>query len=939
MYSYSRGDQVNEVNLAGTNNVPIYVGKIESGLRFGQNTSGGNAMSYDVYTAEQDPRIEIDNKDKDKIKVNIYNGDKYDENYVSNLIKYSSGRSVALLREGNQNDLNNENLTGDQNQLYIDTTGADENATIYFRADDTDTNFLDALTKDFAIRINKHAGQTIVFNITADANTSGSNNLRISKIGVAIDSKDIKKENSYVKSDSQQDDAHNLEIDEMINRKIIWNVTSASEVELNTTAGTFLLPNADEVNITSTSAGWIVAKGTVRNTGCEFHYIYHDRHYPNLYSSKGSVSFGATKKLLKNNDEQSLTAKEFQFGVLDSANNQIASAFNDASGNISFTINYTQADCPKGENRTVNYLVKEIAGNDSSLNYDSSEYRVRVHLSDDTKGHITAVPYLVTTGENNNEQETQITGNGQITFTNTVKSTPAPEETKIDVTVSKVWDDNNNQDGIRPASVTVQLYANGEPEGQPVTLGADGWTHTWTGLTEKKNGTAIKYTVKETAVDGYTGVVTGDAKTGFTITNTHKPGTTDVKVSKVWDDNNNQDGIRPDSVTVQLYADGEPDGQPVTLGADGWTHTWTGLAEKKNGTAIKYTVEETAVDGYTGVVTGDAKTGFTITNTHTPTPDKPDQPTPDKPDQPTPDKPDQPTPDKPDQPTPDKPDQPTPDKPDQPTPDKPDQPTPDKPDQPTPDKPDQPTPDKPDTPTPDTPSTPDTPTTVPATKSGSVTLTATKQLIGADLQTGDFSFEVTEDGNVVATGTNDASGLIQFSTISYTAVGEHDYSVYEDTGSLPNVTYDTTVYSVHVSVVDEGSDTLTVKVTGADNMVFTNTYNGNHTNGDTPDNGSDSSNGGGGKDTGNTPHNDGTNDFFEEDESDNQTDQLIFEDEDANESDHETEETSEDSDMNVPQTGDDSNLMIWFVLIAMAVMGITGSSIYRKKKDERQNEQ
>jgi hypothetical protein len=97
VYSYSRGDQVNEVNLAGTNDVPIYVGKIESGLRFGQNTSGRNAMSYDVYTAEQDPSIEIDNEDK--IKVNIYNDDKYDENYVSNLIKYSSGRSAALLRE------------------------------------------------------------------------------------------------------------------------------------------------------------------------------------------------------------------------------------------------------------------------------------------------------------------------------------------------------------------------------------------------------------------------------------------------------------------------------------------------------------------------------------------------------------------------------------------------------------------------------------------------------------------------------------------------------------------------------------------------------------------------------------------------------------------------------------------------------------------------
>ena len=930
VYSYSRGDQVNEVNLAGTNDVPIYVGKIESGLRFGQNTSGGNAMSYDVYTAEQDPGIEIDNKDK--IKVNIYNGDKYDENYVSNLIKYSSGRSAALLREGNQNDLNNENLTGDQNQLYIDTTGADENATIYFRADDTDTNFLDALTKDFAIRINKHAGQTIVFNITADANTSGSNNLRISKIGVAIDSKDIKNENSYVKSDSQQDDVHNLEIDEMINRKIIWNVTSAREVELNTTAGTFLLPNAGEVNITGTSAGWIVAKGTVRNQSCEFHYIYHDRHYPNLYSSKGSVSFGATKKLLKNNDEQSLTAKEFEFGVFDSANNQIATAFNDAHGNISFTINYTQADCPKGENRTVDYLVKEIAGNDSLLNYDSSEYRVRVHLSDDSKGHIRAVPYLVTTDENNNEQETQITGNGQITFTNTVKTTPAPEVTTIDVTVSKVWDDNNNQDGIRPASVTVQLYANGKESGEAVTLSkSNSWTYTWTGLAEKENGTAIAYTVKETAVKDYTSEVTGNATTGFTITNTHTPETTSISGKKIWIDNNDQDGKRPDKITIRLLANGsEVDRKEVTKG-NGWKYKFENLPVYENGEKINYTIKEDAVQDYTSEVSG-----YNLTNTYTPvTPDKPDQPTPDKPDQPTPDKPDQPTPDKPDQPTPDKPDQPTPDKPDQPTPDKPDQPTPDKPDQPTPDQPDQPTPDKPDQPAPDTPSTPDTPTS----KSGSVTLTATKQLIGADLEAGDFSFEVTEDGNVVATGTNDASGLIQFSTISYTAVGEHDYSVYEDTGSLPNVTYDTTVYSVHVSVVDEGSDTLTVKVAGADNMVFTNTYNGNHPNGDTPDNGSDSSNGGGGRDTGNTPHNDGTNEFFEEDESDNQSDQLIFEDEDANESDHETEETSEDSDMNVPQTGDDSNLMIWFVLIAMAVMGITGSSIYRKKKDERQNEQ
>ena len=62
-------------------------------------------------------------------------------------------------------------------------------------------------------------------------------------------------------------------------------------------------------------------------------------------------------------------------------------------------------------------------------------------------------------------------------------------------------------------------------------------------------------------------------------------------------------------------------GDPVTLGADNqWTHTWTDLLQREDGSDIAYTVQEVGTpEGYTATVSGDATTGFTITNAHTPT--------------------------------------------------------------------------------------------------------------------------------------------------------------------------------------------------------------------------------------------------------------------------------------------------------------------------------
>ncbi|MCI1305557.1 MAG: Cna B-type domain-containing protein [Lachnospiraceae bacterium] len=188
---------------------------------------------------------------------------------------------------------------------------------------------------------------------------------------------------------------------------------------------------------------------------------------------------------------------------------------------------------------------------------------------------------------------------------------------KTSVTVTKVWADQNDQDGKRPDGVQVQLYADGKKSGDPVTLNeADSWTYTWTGLDEKSAGTAIVYTVQEAEVpDGYTASVSGSAEKGFVITNTHQPETIDVSGTKTWDDGNNQDGNRPESITVNLLADGvQKESATVQAGSDGtWTWQFTGLPKYQSGKAIDYTVTEDAVDGYSTEISG-----YDITNRYTP---------------------------------------------------------------------------------------------------------------------------------------------------------------------------------------------------------------------------------------------------------------------------------------------------------------------------------
>ena len=191
----------------------------------------------------------------------------------------------------------------------------------------------------------------------------------------------------------------------------------------------------------------------------------------------------------------------------------------------------------------------------------------------------------------------------------------------VDVTATVKWADGDNQDGIRPASVTLQLKADGENSGDPIAVNANSnWTKKWSGLAEYKAGKKVVYTVEAPGIRSeYTVEITGDAATGFTVTATHVPAKAEVKASVVWDDADNQDGIRPEAVEAEIYAGDVSNSKKVRLTADNnWTASFGEMELKKDGQEIKYTLVGTKADGYTYTCTGSGAAGLVLTYTHKP---------------------------------------------------------------------------------------------------------------------------------------------------------------------------------------------------------------------------------------------------------------------------------------------------------------------------------
>lgn len=202
-----------------------------------------------------------------------------------------------------------------------------------------------------------------------------------------------------------------------------------------------------------------------------------------------------------------------------------------------------------------------------------------------------------------------ITGDYKTGFviTNTIKET-------INITGKKIWDDNNNQDGIRPENVTIRLYADNIQIDSKTISKDDDWSYNFENLDKYNNGTLIIYSISEDKVEHYS-----TRYDGFNVINEYTPNKTSIDVIKKWNDSNNVDKLRPNQITIHLLEDGIDNGKHLTLNNDNnWRSSFNDLDVYKDGKKIEYSIKENVVDKYVTKIEGDSNLGFTITNSYIP---------------------------------------------------------------------------------------------------------------------------------------------------------------------------------------------------------------------------------------------------------------------------------------------------------------------------------
>ena len=226
----------------------------------------------------------------------------------------------------------------------------------------------------------------------------------------------------------------------------------------------------------------------------------------------------------------------------------------------------------------------------------------------------TLVEYSLQEVETDGYAGTVTKGTDGYTFTIKNDHTPAV----VDIPVTKVWNDDEDRDGLRPNSIHVTLTGSDGSTYKKDLEKDSGYSTIFTSLPKYHNGELISYSLAETPVEGYeTDIQAAESGYGFTITNTHEVSKKTIKVSKVWDDAENQDGIRPDSVTVTLTGSNNSKYTAKLNKENNWTYTFEGLFCKADGATIKYEVSEKDVAGYTPSIK-ETEGGFIITNAHKP---------------------------------------------------------------------------------------------------------------------------------------------------------------------------------------------------------------------------------------------------------------------------------------------------------------------------------
>ena len=300
----------------------------------------------------------------------------------------------------------------------------------------------------------------------------------------------------------------------------------------------------------------------------------------------------------------------------------IRNSFKTPSDTTEITVNKVWVDTELQQDKRPEKVTLVLSGN-------GQEYKQEITTEEDKTVTFDNLPKYDANGdeivytvreEGNNKfyKVEEVTGNMQegYTITNTFN---IPNE-NVEITVNKVWVDNEVQANRRPEVIVINVKGEDEKVVATYELNTKTETsHTFTELPKyNSNGNEIIYTIEEaekTAGDLYfyekeesrvTNVFEEENKKQATITNTFKrpDETTNVTVTKIWEDNNNEAEKRPESIKLQLKNGTTIAGEQeineenaVKVDENTWQYTFTGVDKyNEDGEEINYTVDETELN-------------------------------------------------------------------------------------------------------------------------------------------------------------------------------------------------------------------------------------------------------------------------------------------------------------------------------------------------------
>ena len=189
----------------------------------------------------------------------------------------------------------------------------------------------------------------------------------------------------------------------------------------------------------------------------------------------------------------------------------------------------------------------------------------------------------------------------------------------INYSVINKWADDDNRDGLRPKSVEVVLTASNGKNYTAEVSDENGWEASFNNLpVYTTGGKEITYELLLPDVSGYTTAFSKkDKNHDYVISNTHVPETTSITITKIWDDENDKDGMRKNASFVLTGSDGSKYECVIKKDAKNPSYTFDNLYVYANGEKITYTLDEKDTAGYESKFER-TENGYTVTNTHVP---------------------------------------------------------------------------------------------------------------------------------------------------------------------------------------------------------------------------------------------------------------------------------------------------------------------------------